>query len=695
MPFQEVNLVPSVNIESTPADNPSGVQESQFIRWKANLPEKRGGCSLYINERMEGIPVDIQPWGDIAGRPYVGTATTEEVYAYEDFNNYNRIISPQYLDSPAATPDLSTVAGSNLVTVIDPNNQNLTVYDAVTFNTPVSVGGIILQGTYPIVEAQGPSQYVIDVGYLATLTVNNGGVLPQFVTTAGSSEIKVNFPIEYQYGKLAAGDRIGFTIPTQVGGLTIDGQYIVNRILNTTSFVIIDNEAAPTSGSVYLNGGKLNLRYWIVDGPTLSGSGYGTNQYGQYGYGQGSPNPPAIGNTYKANNWWLDNRGASLIACALGGPIFYWSNANGYQNLAILDGAPVRNNGAMVAMPYGNVMAWGCSTTINQLQDPLFIRWSDSKDPNNWSIAGNSDAGFYTIPTGSKIVRGIQAQTQQYWFTDVDVYSAQYVGYPGTFSFNKIGSGCGLVAPKSVGVLGSNIYWMSNRQFFVCPAGGAPQPVPCSVWDFIFQNMDTRYQDKVICGTNSLFNEVIWFFPTMDQTAGNPPTLYDGIPNAYVCYNAQYNEWDVGYTNRTAWFDQSLIGEPIAADSAGYVYQHETSNNNAIGPLTFPINSWLKTGYFSLNNGQDLSFVDWVLPDFKWGQYDEPQDADLKFTFYVTDYAGQTPREYGPYSCNKDTPFITPRIRGRYMAIKIESNDMNSFWRLGSIRYRYASSGRR
>ena len=687
MPMAEINLVPGVNVNSTSADNPSGVSDSNFIRFKAALVEKRGGSSLYIKDKLEGIPVDIQPWGDIAGRAYVGAATTKFVYAYEQFNTRLRNISPQYLERKAVPPKISTVAGSSLVTVTDSTIENLTVYDSVTFNTPVSVGGLIIQNTYPIVEAQGVSTYVIDVRYLATSTETDGGTLPQFVINPGSTEIQVNFPIEYQFGKLAIGDRIGFTTPTVVGGITVLGQYIVTRIINPTKFTIVDDEAGQTPGAAYLNNGKLDLTYWIVDGPTLFGSGYGTNEYGKYGYGEGQANPPITGNTFSSDNWYLDNRGSSLIAAAVNGPIFFWNNTNGYENLAIIEEAPIRSAGAFVAMPFGNVMAWGTSEVINPLQDPLQIRWSDSKDIGNWSIQGNSDAGFYSIPTGSKIVRGIQGPTQQFWFTDTDVYSAQYVGYPGTFSFNKIGNGCGLVAPKSVGVLGSSVYWMSNREFYVCPSGGAPQPMPCSVWDFVFQNIDTNNQEKVICGTNTLFNEVIWFFPTKDAT--------DGQPNAYVSYNAQYNLWDVGYLNRTAWYDQSLVGEPIAADSAGYIYKQETSNDNAVGPDTVPIDAWFQTGYYSITDGQDLSFCDWVLPDMKWGQYDAPQTAELYIYFYVTDYAGQTPREYGPYYFNKQTQFISPRFRGRFVSFKIGSRDSNSFWRIGSIRYRFAPSGRR
>jgi hypothetical protein len=691
MPFSEVNLVPSVQVETTLADNPSGISESNFIRWKANLPEKRGGCSLFINQKLDGIPNDIQPWADLNNTPFVSTATNTTVYAYNVNDTSNRVISPRYADQPSLPIELSTIQGETTVELYDPSITGLTTYNYVTFNTPASVGGLILQGTYPIVAVNNSTRnrVMIDAGYRALTTVTNGGVVPIFDTILASTEIKVTFPIEYQYGKLTVGDRIGFDIPTVVGGCTIFGQYIITKINSPTEFVIVDDTAATSSQTIPMNGNKLSLRYWVTLGPAQFGSGYGTWAYGQYGYGQGySGGEPLSGQIYAADNWYLDNRGSALIASAVDGPLFYWDNSRGSKNLTILNNAPYRNKGAFVSMPYGHVMAWGCSTQINPLQDPMFIRWSDAKDPNNWSIAGDSDAGFYNVPTGSRIVRGIQGQTQQYWFTDVDLYSAQYVGYPGTYGFNKIGNGCGLIAPKAVTLLGGSLYWMSQRQFFVCPSGGAPQPIPCTVWDFIFQNLDLGYEQNVIAGSNSLFNEVTWFFPT--KTEGNP-----GIPEAYVCFNAQYNEWDYGYIERTAWFDQSLVGEPIATDANGYVYQHETSNDLAVGSATVPINAWLKTGYFSITNGQDLSFVDWFLPDMIWGQYDQPKTADLSVTFYVTDYAGQDPRVYGPYPFNKQTQYLCPRFRGRFVSMKIESNDLASFWRLGSLRYRFAPSGRR
>lgn len=688
MPFLEVNLKPSVNIEPTEADNPGGVQTSNFIRWRADLPEKRGGCSLFINQQLEGVPSALKPWGDLDGNAYLGVATSSHVYSYST-NNFNlKDISPEYFVSSSSTLLFSTTSGSPIITITDTNANDLTTYDSVEFDVPVSVGGVILYQTYPITSVSAGGVYTINVGFNATSTVTNvAPTIPIFTTTANDAKVVVSFPIQYQFNNLTAGTRIGFGVSTSVGGLTVFGQYIVYEILSATSFSFFDNEVATSNDTKPINGGVVKLTYWLTRGPANVGGGYGFNPYGQYGYGQGAPAPIPSSTQYTANLWYLDNVGSALIASAEGGPIFSWSAVGGYNNLTVLANGPSRQNGAFVAMPQGQIMAWGCNDAIDPVQNPLYIRWSDAQDFTNWTIGGQSQAGFYTIPTGSKIVRGLQAQTVQYWFTDVDMYVAQYTGYPNYFGFTKAGNGCGLVSPQAVGALGNSVFWMSQRQFFMVQAGGAPQSLPCSVWDFVFQNIDSKHYDNVVCGTNSLFNEVTWYFPSTSSD--------EGVPDAYVCYNALYNEWDFGYLNRNAWFDQSLLGPPVGADVHGWVYQHETSNDNANGYQIEPISSSLTTGYYSLSAGQDLTFVDWVLPDFKWGQYNQSKNAEIKFTFYVTDYAGQSPHVYGPYTVSQQTPYICPRFRGRYVSMKIESDNLNSFWRLGSIRYRIAPAGRR
>jgi len=698
MPFAELQLTPGVDVESSPAGNPSGVQESNFIRWRAKLPEKRGGCTLYLPDRVNGAVVSLKPWGSFQGNNYLGIATPNQVYSYNATIDELRDISPRYAISAAASPTFTTTVGSQYVVISEATQPTINQFDAVQFNTPISVGGLILNGIYPIISTSVFPVYTIDAGYNATSAVTGApGTLPVFQTTGGSSRVVVTFPIQYQFDSLGVGDRFGLTVPTTVGGLTLVGTYIVSEILSPTSFAFQAEYTATSTDSETMNGGNAYLTYWITEPP-----GPPPPVLLSPAMAMAEPEAPAeplpaaapslfsVTSTpviYAADNWWLDSIGSTLIASAEDGPLFSYSPVGGYQNLSILNNAPPASAGAFVAMPSGQIMAWGTSDNLDPVQNALYIRWSDTTDFNNWTIGGQSTAGFYNIPTGSKIVRGIQAPNQQLWFTDIDVYSAQYTGYPDFFGFLKIGSGCGLIAPRGVNTVNNSIFWMSQEQFFMCQAGSAPQPLPCPVWDFIFQNATQENLAKTVCGANSVYNEIIWFFPSTSST--------NGIPDAYICYNTLYNEWDYGYLIRTAWTDQSVLGFPIAADSDGWIYQHETSYDLAVGQTTQPIVSSLTTGYSRLAQGEDLIFVDWMLPDMKWGEWPGPNNAVLNFTFNVVDYPGQTPRVYGPYSASKQTPYISPRFRGRFMSMKIESDDLGSFWRLGSIRYRYAPSGRR
>lgn len=681
MPFETLRIIPSVDVEKTLADNAQGISDSNYIRWRDKIPEKRGGCQLYANAQFSGYITDLHAWQGLNSTKYLGIGTTTNLYAY--FNNTSKDITPRY-STDDITPDISSTSGTNVFEITDATFAPVSVYDKVVFNTPVSIGGVILSGAYNVNSITGPTSYEILAANKATSTVANGGTLPQFVTTNNSSLVTVNFA-DHTY---LEGQAISFAVSTTVGGIVIYGTYIVSEVVPAVSFKIIAQNQATSSATAYMNGGDLNLTYWVTFGPIPLGTGYGLGPYGIGGYGTGvTPPTPNPGTLLATNDYYLDNWGETLIVSPEGYPIFTWSPISGFGNADMIVNSPLQNLGAFVAMPQQQIMAWG--STYNNLSDPLQIRWSDVGNYNDWMPSVTNQAGGYHIPTGSVIRRGFQGPSQQYWWTDIDLYVAQYTGPPFVYGFSKIGSGCGLIASKAVAQLGSTIYWMSQKQFFMTSGSNAPQPIPCSVWDFIFQNMDWNNVDNIEAAPNSQFNEVNWFFPSV-----NSP---NGENDAYVCYNVLYNEWDYGYLSRTAWIDQSVLTSqnglygPIAAGSDGYIYIHETSNDNA----GVPINASFKTGYFSLTNGNDLVFVDWVLPDMKWGQYSQAPNASVKITFNVTDYAGQTPTAYGPFTFTQQTPYVEPRFRGRFVQIVIESDDPGSFWRLGSIRYRYATSGRR
>ena len=305
----------------------------------------------------------------------------------------------------------------------------------------------------------------------------------------------------------------------------------------------------------------------------------------------------------------------------------------------------------------------------------------------------DDQAGSYIIPKGSKIVGGMQGPQQGLIWTDLSIWAMQYVNQPLVYSFNEIGTGCGLIGQKAAGSLNGSVYWMGQSQFFRL-AGNGVEPLNCPVWDVAFQNLNVAYAENIRFAANSRFSEVVWYYPSTNSISGEN--------DSYVKYNTLIDQWDYGLLSRTAWLDQSILGSPLGTDISGsssYIYQHETTVINGVTvPLfnadTSAMVSSFRTGYFEISDGECKMFVDQIWPDMKWGFFNGSQAAQVQITFYVTDYPGDAERVYGPYTVTNTTEFITPRFRGRLVSIQISSSDLNSFWRLGAMRYRVQEDGK-
>ena len=578
------------------------------------------------------------------------------------------------------TIDFSTTSGSNAVVIVD-TASGTNDYYVVDIQTQISVGGIVLFGQYRISNTTlNANQYTIYAADLATATVANGGAVPLFTTTNGVNSVSVTLN---NHGYLA-GDTFPALIATSVGGCTIYGNYTVLSITSANVFVISASTSATSSTSASMNSGQVHFLYHNGVGTYPPGTGYGVAGYGFYGYGGVIP-ASYRGVPINATDWTLDNWGEILIANPLGGPIYAWNPTQGTAVAEIIVAAPPVNQGAFVAMPQRQIIAWG--TTFTGITDPMLIRWCDVNNYDDWTATLVNQAGSYRIPKGSRIVQGIQGPQQGLLWTDLGIWAMQYVGPPYVYQFNELGTGCGLVGRKAAGSMNGIVYWMGQSQFYRL-AGSGVEPIKCPIWDVVFQDLDTTNLDRIRVCANSRFGEISWHFPTN----GNGGENY-----GYVKYSIILDQWDYGfnstanpYVARSAWINESVLGPPIGAGLNQYLYQHETSTD-ADGVA---MNSYFQTGYFALTEADVKSFIDQVWPDMKWGYFDGTQGANILLTFYVTDYPGQTPIAYGPYTLTQATTYITPRFRGRLVAIRIASNDIGSFWRLGNIRYRIQPDGK-
>lgn len=748
MPFGSVTLVPGLNVERTPMLLRAGFSSTSFIRFKDSLAQKYGGWSLYYGSPLIGVPREMHAWQDLNNNKRLAIGTTQRLNVLTAGTLID--ITPQTLVTNCI-PNITTSANSTTVTIVDPNVSNVTQFDSVFFNVPVSVGGIILDGLYQIDGGSG-NEYTITVPKAATTTntlatngatasgntlhfassvpawvidslfivdntapsvipqgsiinsttstsvvmnnnVTGGGVgngdtiaftsLPILSTNSGSSAVSIFFA---DHG-LSSGSVVVFPVATTVGGLVIQGTYDVIIVVDANNFKISGPKLATSTSTVQMNSGELNLTYYIALGPTPSSQGYSVGGYSAGGYSSGaSGGSQQPGTEITATDWTLDNWGSILVACPENQGLYYWDPAGGLLNASIISEAPPFNSGMFVSMSQQIMIAYGSSVHegIGYQQQPLLVQWSDSGDFFNWTASAATQAGNFTLSPGSQIVTGIAGSNQNLLWTDIDLWAMSYLGVPLVYGFNKIGAGCGAVSKHSVQQLRGSVFWMGRTNFYSYTGSGA-NVIPCPVWDAIYQNLNTNFLQNIRSMPNTPFNEVGWEYPSAASV--------NGENDSYVKFNITEPgaPWDIGSLQRSAWIDQSVLGMPIGASPQGFIYQHETTPD-ADGVA---MNSFFTTGFFYISEGEDFCAIDQIIPDFKYSTYSSTSSANIMLTFSISNYPGDTPTVYGPYTFNNTVEFLSVRMRGRLMSITVQSDDLGSFWRIGSIKYRYTVSGRR
>ena len=689
MPHASLKIRPGLDQNETPALNEAGFSSSNLIRFiydrvQGALIQKLGGWTKFYPNPMPAVVRALWAWEDTNALSHLAVGTqniTTSAQLSVITSGVQTVITPQYKVQDIA-PSASTTAGSDIVTITDTSTTGITDYDTVFIETHISIGGLILFGLYQTYASTSTKYLIISRDALgnplAAPSTSTSAAVALFNVTSGSNVVTVTLN---NHG-FSVGDTYPILVATTVGGVVLYGNYTVATVPSSNTFTINANNNATSTTSGSINGGNARYVYSFGVGAFNNGAGYGEGTYGQYGYG-GSNAPTALGTDIPATDWSLDNWGQILVACPVNGtiyqPIYTWDPSSGGSIANVIPEAPTVNDGVFVAMPQRQIVAWG--STFTGIQDPLLIRWCDVNNYNDWIAKVVNQAGSYRIPKGSKIVGCIQGPQQGLVWTDLGVWAMQYIGQPYVYSFNEIGTGCGLIGRKAATSLNGVVYWMGPSQFFELGANGV-SPVACPIWDVIFQDLDTSNASKIRVAANSRFGEVTWYYPTLSS---------GGEVNAYAKYNTYLKCWDFGILGRSAWIDQSVLGPPIGADpTSNYIYQHETSTD-ADGQ---PMNSSFQTGYFALAEADLKNFIDQVWPDMKFGYYGGAQNATVNLTFYVTDYPGDTPLTYGPFQITKNTQFVTPRFRGRLVSIGISSNDIGSFWRIGNIRYRFQPDGK-
>ena len=546
---------------------------------------------------------------------------------------------------------------------------------------------VALDGTRLLAVGTDRKLYLIIEGLAYDITpIREIQALTNPFTTNGTTSVSV---ADSGHGA-AKGDFVTFDSFSAIDGLDMNKEFEITSITDNNNYVVTATSAA--SGSTSGGGGSGNAKYQISIGPEVSTSafGWGTDTWGAGGWGSPSTSSTV---TLEARQWSLDNFGEDLIATVLNGGAFRWDTSSGVTTrAAAITNAPTRSRLSLVSTPDRHLLFFGTQPTIGgtNAQDDLLLRFSDQEDINTYQPTAENTAGSLRIADGSRIVAAERSRGQILVWTDTSLHSLQFIGPPFTFGLRQLGQNCGIVGIHAGVDINGVSYWMSQDSFFLFD--GSVKKLPCTVEQFIFNNLNVTGAENAFAGHNGEFNEIMWFYP---RTGSD-------IINAIVAYNYLEGTWWTGTLDRTTWLDREVYDNPLATDylptttannevisgltdGATQLFLHETGNNGDGAAIT----AFVKSGVVQIAEGNDFSFVSKLIPDI------EDQEGTLNAKLEFKNYPNNSVSVTKTVSFQDNTDFVSLRGRGREFTVNVVSNTTGTAWRLGTQRFDIQPDGRR
>ncbi len=554
-----------------------------------------------------------------------------------------------------------------------------------------------LDGTQYIGVGTNLKYYVFRGAYFditpIRLTTSAGDVT--FSATDGSPTITVS---DVAHGAFI-NDFVTFSGAVSLGGnitaTVLNQEYQIASIIDDDSYTITATATANASDTGD-GGASVVGAYQINTGLDTSvvGSGWGAGAWSAGGWGQ--PADVTIPSA-QLRVWSHDNYGEDLVMNVHDGGIFYWDESAGLSARAVAlsslpgaDATPTVAKKVFLSDRDRHLIAFGCDDEFSiGTQDPLLIRFSDQESLTQWASLPTNTAGSLRISTGSEIITAVKTKQQSVIFTDVSVHVMQYIGAPFTFGLTEVSVGTTIVSQNAAVSVNDNVYWMGAESFYLY--NGTVQQIPCPVLEYVFNDFNFNQAEKVFAGQNSDHAEIWWFYPSAASESND----------RYVIYNYAQNIWYYGTLNRTAWMPRGVFGYPIAASTDSYLYYQEFGMNDGSQNPPVPVSAYIESNPVDLGDGDRFMFVSRIVPDMTFRNSQNSPSAT--FTLKAKDFPGSafvgTDSEVATRSASvpveQYTGELFVRIRGRSMAFRIESDQLDTAWRLGAPRIEVRPDGRR
>jgi hypothetical protein len=700
MPLQKILFKPGVNRENTRYTTEGGWYECDKVRFRQGNPEVVGGWEPLSAATFQGVCRSLWNWVTLGGDNLIGVGTNLKFYINQGGLYYD--ITPIRLVTTAG--DVTFVGdGTTTVTVTDTDHGCVTG-DFVTFSGATGAYATTLN-----------AQFQVTVLTANTYTISTSPTVVAAGATGGSSVVgtyQINVGpaipvplIGWGAGPWGSPPPAGGTIGTWGYGLTSTSALRLWNQINYGQDLVY----GPRTGAIY---------YWTANNGVNTRGVLLNSLGGTVSFTNASPTVVTSTILY-TEGAALKFSGGSLPTGVTAGTTYYVFQVNGLT-FNLLDAAgnevntsssgtgtvstivdvPTVQNNMTVSDASRFLIAFGCNDYGSSTLDPMLIRWSAQDDIYNWTPDPTNQAGFTRLSHGSEIVATVQTRQEIVVFTDVSVYSLQYLGPPYVWASQLLGDNISIMSPNSAVIASGIVYWMGVDKFY--SYDGRVQTLNCDLRRFIFGDINQEQSLQVFSGTNEGFNEVWWFYCSANSTA----------IDKYVIYNYVEKIWYYGTMSRTAWLDSGLQSYPIAANYVtatltGNLINHETGLNDDTTGTPVAIDAYISSSEFDIGDGHNFGFVWRVIPDLTFENAENTPAGALptvSMTLYglvnsgsgVTSTASQPVAKSSTYVITEQfTGQIYTRMRGRQMIFKISSNQVNTCWQLGAPRIDIRPDGRR
>jgi hypothetical protein len=638
MPLSKLQFTPGINREVTSYTNEGGWFDGDYVRFQKGFPEKIGGWQKRSSNSFLGSCRALLPWVSLTLNQYLGVGTNLKYYI--DEGGYYNDITPIRTTTAAGDVTFAATDGSSEIVVSD-TGHGAVVNDFVAFSGAASLGGTITAD-------------VLNQEYYVTEVVD-----------ADSYKI------------------VARTADTSIADITVSGQL-------TPTLVSANSSDSGDGGASVVGAYQINTGLDFG----VSGAGWGAGTWSRGTWGSASSDA-IVTNTLRL--WSHDNFGEDLLINVRNGGIYYWDKTNGIGARAVsLGSLPAANLTPTVAKQIlvsdrdRHILVFGCDTEENPgVQDPLAIRFSSQESLTDWQSTATNTAGELRLGSGSEIVRALETRQQILVFTDTTLYSMQFLGPPFTFGVSTLSENLTIAGPNAAIAVDDNVFWMGRSEFYAY--SGAVQRLPCTVRDFVFSDLNESQLSKVNAALNTKHAEIWWFYPSANS---------DEV-DKYVVYNYLEQVWYYGSLARTAWVDRGIFDYPFAANTDGFIYEHEIGFDDGTTDPVSPINAYIQSSPVDIGDGEKFMLLRRMIPDV-----DFKSSTALVPAVQITLDVKNAPD--GTYARTQTNSFVKTqsavvddrteqlyfRLRGRQMRFRMGSDELGVDWRLGSPRLDIRPDGR-